>query len=66
MRVDLLRRCALVERHEAVKEIVACCVVVVAAGVVGEVVTQWRPGQLLSEQINLVEEQDLWRRGSRY
>ena len=41
VRVDLLRRCALVERHEAVKEIVACCVVVVAAGVVGEVVAEW-------------------------
>ena len=41
MRVNLLRRGALVEGDEAVEQVVACCVVVVAAGVIGEVVAQW-------------------------
>ena len=38
MCVYLLGRCALVEGDEAVEEVVACCLVVVAACVVGEVV----------------------------
>lgn len=37
--VDLFRRWALIERDEAVQDVFACCVVVVAAGVIGEVVT---------------------------
>ena len=41
VRVDLLRCRTLVERHKPVEEVVACCVVVVTAGVVREVVTQW-------------------------
>lgn len=40
MRVDLLALGALVERHEPVQEILASRVVVVTAGVVGEVVAQ--------------------------
>ena len=41
VRIDLLGRSALIERDEPVKQVVACCVVVVAAGVVGEVVAEW-------------------------
>lgn len=59
MRIDLLRRCALIERHEAVEEVVAGGVVVVAACVVGEVVAQWGAGELLRKQVDLVQEEDL-------
>ena len=59
MRVDLLRRRALVERHEAVEQVRARRVVVVAAGVVREVVAQWRLWELLREQVDLVQEKDL-------
>ena len=41
VRIDLLRCRGLVEGDEAVEEVVAGCVVVVAAVVVGEVVAQW-------------------------
>ena len=41
VRVDLLRRRRLVERHETMQEVVACSVVVVATRVVGEVVAKW-------------------------
>ena len=41
MRIDLLCRSALIERDEPVEQVVACCVVVVATGVVREVVAEW-------------------------
>ena len=41
VRIDLLRRCALIERDEAVEEIRACSIVVVTACVVREVVPEW-------------------------
>ena len=59
MRVDLFCRRALVERDEAVEEVVARGVVVVAAVVVGEVVPERRARELLREQVDLVKEQDL-------
>lgn len=40
MRVDLLRRRALVKGDEAVEEVVARRIVVVPTGIVGEVVTE--------------------------
>lgn len=39
--VYLLRRRALVERHEPVQKVVACCVIIVATSIIGEVVAQW-------------------------
>ena len=59
VRVDLLRCRALVERDEAVEEVVARGVVVVAAVVIGEVVSERRARELLREQVDLVKEQDL-------
>lgn len=63
VRVNLLRRRALVEAHEAVQEVVARGVVVVAPGVVGEVVPERAAREFLGEEVDLVQEQDLWRRG---
>merc|ERR1712137_1444159 len=48
----------LVQRDEAVEDVVASSSVVWAALVVGEVVLHWADGELLLEAINLVEEQD--------
>lgn len=59
MGVDLLRGRALVERDEAVEQVVACRVVIVTSLVVGEVVTHGRMRQLLRKQIDLVQEQNL-------
>ena len=61
MCVDLLGGCTLVEAHEAVEEVVAGSVVVVAAGVVGEVVAQRGAREFLGEEVDLVEEEDLKR-----
>ena len=59
MRIDLLRRRALVEGHEPLQQVRARGIVVVAPCVVREVVPQWRFGQLLSEKVDLVQEKDL-------
>jgi hypothetical protein len=40
MRVNLLRSGRLVERHEAVEEIIAGSIIIVAAGKVGEIVAE--------------------------
>jgi hypothetical protein len=52
---------ALVEGDEAVEEVVAGGVVVVTAGVVGEVVTEWGAGEFVGKEIDFVEEEDLGR-----
>lgn len=57
MRVNLLCL-VLVERNEAVQDVVTRSSVVWAALVVGEVVLHGADGQLLLEAIDLVEEQD--------
>jgi hypothetical protein len=60
MRVYLLGCRILIERNEAVKQIIASVVIVVAAGVVWEVVTKRRMWEFLSEQVDFVQEQNLW------
>lgn len=40
------------------QDVVACCLVVIATLIVGEVVLHWRDGELFSETINLVQEQN--------
>ena len=57
--INLLGGRTLVEGDEPMEQVVACCVVVIAPGEVGEVVAKWRFRQLLREQIDLVKEQDL-------
>jgi len=54
MGINLLGRRALVERDEAVQQIVAGQVVVVAVLVVGEVIAQRGARELLSEEIDFV------------
>jgi hypothetical protein len=63
VRVNLLGRCALVEAHKAVEEVVARGVIVRAAMVVREVVFQRRPGQLLRKEIDFIQEEDLQTQG---
>lgn len=63
--IDLLRGCALVERDEAVEQVVACRIVVVTSLVIGEVVTHGRMRQLLRKQIDLVQKQNLCEHVSR-
>jgi hypothetical protein len=58
VRVDLLRRRALIEGDEAAEEVGAGGVVVVAAGVVREVVAERAPRELVREKVNLVQEED--------
>lgn len=50
----------LIECHETVQQIVACSVVVITAGIVWEIITQWRERKLLSEQVDLIQEQNLY------
>ena len=59
MCVNLLALCVLVERDEAVEEVVAGGVVRVSAHEVGEVVHHGTVGELLGEEIDLVQEEDL-------
>ena len=59
MGIDLFRRGALVEGNESLQEVVTRGVVVIATSVVGEIISQWRPGEFLHEQVDLVQEQDL-------
>ena len=59
MRIDLLRRRALVERHEPLEEVRARGVVVVAPCIVWEVVAERRFGEFLGEEVDLVEEKNL-------
>jgi hypothetical protein len=56
--VNLLRGRALVQGDEAVEQVVARRIVVFTTGVIREVVTERALGQLLGEQIDLVQEQD--------
>jgi len=60
MGINLLGRRALVERDEAVQQIIAGQVVVVAVLVVREVIAQRGARELLSEEIDFVEEENLW------
>lgn len=57
MGVDLLSL-VLVERHEAVENVIACRGVVSTTLVVGEVVLHGADGKLLLEPIDLVQEQN--------
>lgn len=57
MGVDLLLF-GLVERHETIENVVACCGIVGTALVVREVVLHGADGQLLLETIDLVEEEN--------
>jgi hypothetical protein len=57
--IYLLRGGTLVERDETMQQVVTGIIVVVAASIIGEIVAQWGPREFLSEQINLVQEEDL-------
>lgn len=57
MSVDLLLF-GLVERHETVEDVVACCGIVGTALVIREVVLHGADGQLLLETIDLVQEEN--------
>jgi hypothetical protein len=59
MRINLLRRRALVQADEPMQQVVASGIVVVATLVVGEVVGQGRAREFLGEEIDFVEEEDL-------
>jgi hypothetical protein len=59
MRIYLLRRGTLVERDEAVEQVLARSIVVVAAVEVGEVVTERRTRKLLGEEIDFIQEENL-------
>ena len=59
MRIYVLGRRALVEIKEPLKEVVACCVKVGTSNIVREVEFEWRTGQFLSEEVDLVQEEDL-------
>jgi len=55
MRVYLLRGRALIERDEAVEEVITRGLVVIPSLIIGEVVTKRRARELLSEEIDLVQ-----------
>lgn len=57
MRVDLLRL-RLIERYEAVENVIACRSIVVTTLVVREVVLHRAYGKLFPESINLVQEEN--------
>ena len=48
------------------EELAGCGVVLVRALVVGEVVREGRAGEFLCEEVDLVEEDDLWRMASEH
>lgn len=59
MGVYLFRRRTLVQRDETMQQVITSCIIVVAAIIIGKIVAQWGMRELLSEEINLVQEQDL-------
>jgi hypothetical protein len=59
MSVNLFGCSTLVEGDESVKEVVACCIVVVSTIIIGEVVTKRRLGQFFGKEINFIQEQNL-------
>jgi hypothetical protein len=56
MRIYALGRWALVETDEPVEEVFACGVVVVSSLIVWKVVSEWRAGQFLGEEVDIVQE----------
>jgi hypothetical protein len=64
MSVNLFCSCALVEGDKAMQQIIASRVIVVAASVVREVVTQRGPGEFVCKEIDFVQEENLyeWKR----
>jgi hypothetical protein len=59
MCIYLLRRGTLVERDEAVEQVLARSIVIVAAVEVGEVVTERRARKFLGEEIDFIQEENL-------
>jgi hypothetical protein len=45
--------------HKSMQQVITRRIIVITTRIIREVITQRRPGQLLSKEINLVQEEDL-------
>lgn len=54
---------ALVQGYETMQQVVTGSIIVVATSIIGEIVAQWRPRELLGKQIDLVQEENLTLKG---